>query len=49
MASDVMQPDTISVMFHALHLLLEPMRLLILFGGVLIGVPSPTTWTPRRR
>jgi TctA family transporter len=38
MPSDVMQPDTVSVMFHALHLLLEPMRLLILFGGVLIGL-----------
>src|ERR1700676_2477671 len=38
MPSDVMQPDTVSVMFHALHLLLEPARLLILFGGVLIGL-----------
>jgi putative tricarboxylic transport membrane protein len=38
MPSDVVQPDTVSVMFHALHLLLEPMRLLILFGGVLIGL-----------
>ena len=38
MPSDVMQPDTVSVMFHALHLLLEPVRLLILFGGVLIGL-----------
>jgi putative tricarboxylic transport membrane protein len=38
MPSDVVQPDTLSVMFHALHLLLEPMRLLILFGGVLIGL-----------
>src|ERR1700674_5553600 len=38
MPSDVMQPDTVSVMFHALHLLLEPMRLLILCGGVLIGL-----------
>src|ERR1700722_12564250 len=38
MPSDVVQPDTVSVMFHALHLLLEPMRLLILCGGVLIGL-----------
>jgi TctA family transporter len=38
MPPDVVQPDTVSVMFHALHLLLEPMRLLILFGGVLIGL-----------
>src|SRR3984957_10100352 len=38
MPSDVVQPDTVSVMFQALHLLLEPMRLLILFGGVLIGL-----------
>lgn len=38
MPSDVVQLDTVSVMFHALHLLLEPMRLLILFGGVLIGL-----------
>jgi putative tricarboxylic transport membrane protein len=38
MPADVVQPDTVSVMFHALHLLLEPMRLLILFGGVLIGL-----------
>src|SRR5258705_5872816 len=38
MPVDAMQPDTVSVMFHALHLLLEPMRLLILFGGVLIGL-----------
>jgi TctA family transporter len=38
MPPDVVQPGTVSVMFHALHLLLEPMRLLILFGGVLIGL-----------
>jgi putative tricarboxylic transport membrane protein len=38
MPPDVVQPDTVSVMFHALHLLLEPTRLLILFGGVLIGL-----------
>src|SRR6202166_4217291 len=38
MPSDIMQPDTVSVMFHALRLLLEPARLLILFGGVLIGL-----------
>jgi TctA family transporter len=38
MPPDAVQPDTVSVMFHALHLLLEPMRLLILLGGVLIGL-----------
>src|ERR1700726_3569423 len=38
MPSDVVQPGKGSLMFQALHLLLEPMRLLILFGGVLIGL-----------
>jgi putative tricarboxylic transport membrane protein len=38
MPPEVVQPDSVNVMFHALHLLFEPMRLLILFGGVLIGL-----------
>ncbi|MGA8076413.1 MAG: tripartite tricarboxylate transporter permease [Xanthobacteraceae bacterium] len=33
-----MQPDMIASAVHALHLLLEPARLLILFLGVLIGL-----------
>ena len=33
-----MQPDMIASAVHALHLLLEPTRLLILFLGVLIGL-----------
>src|SRR6202161_792661 len=33
-----MQPDMIASALHALHLLLEPMRLMILFLGVLIGL-----------
>ncbi|MFZ1151899.1 MAG: tripartite tricarboxylate transporter permease, partial [Xanthobacteraceae bacterium] len=33
-----MQPDMITSAIHALHLLLEPTRLMILFIGVLIGL-----------
>ncbi|HEX4041995.1 MAG TPA: tripartite tricarboxylate transporter permease [Xanthobacteraceae bacterium] len=33
-----MQPDMIASAIHALHLLLEPARLLVLFLGVLIGL-----------
>jgi putative tricarboxylic transport membrane protein len=33
-----MQPDMIASAVHALHLLLEPTRLLLLFTGVLIGL-----------
>ena len=33
-----MQPDLPSVIFHALQLMLEPMRMLILVSGVLIGL-----------
>ncbi len=33
-----MQPDMIASAVHALQLLLEPMRLMILFLGVLIGL-----------
>ena len=35
-----MQPDMIASAVHALHLLLEPTRLMILFLGVLIGLAS---------
>src|ERR1700726_1152400 len=33
-----MQPDMIASAIHALHLLLEPMRLMLLFVGVIIGL-----------
>src|ERR1700735_2302725 len=33
-----MQPDMLASAFHALQLLLEPMRLMFLFLGVLIGL-----------
>src|SRR5271154_2263254 len=33
-----MQPDMIASAVHALHLLLEPTRLLLLFVGVIIGL-----------
>ena len=33
-----MQPDMLASALHALHLLLEPTRLLFLFLGVLIGL-----------
>src|ERR1700733_6788195 len=33
-----MQPDMIAIALHALHLLLEPTRLLLLFVGVIIGL-----------
>ena len=33
-----MQPDMIASAVHALHLLLEPMRLLFLCVGVIIGL-----------
>ena len=56
-----MQPDMFASAIHALHLLLEPTRLMFLFLGVLIGlaigvlpalvltVPRPTPAPSRLR